>query len=93
MLQGTAIRWTARKVVAHGLAAGQMPSSDSGAWQVATFRMETDADVHADHWEMHPRAEEAACCLTGGIRLYFRPSHLEGTQPTTPGRNSFRCRC
>ncbi|MYQ86687.1 MULTISPECIES: cupin domain-containing protein [unclassified Streptomyces] len=55
----------------------QMTSSDSGAWQIATFHVETDADVHADHWEMHPEAEEAVCCLTGGVRLYFRA--------TTPG--------
>ncbi|WP_329218313.1 cupin [Streptomyces sp. NBC_01485] len=52
----------------------RMTSGDSGAWQIATFHVETDADVHADHWEMHPEAEEAVCCLTGGIRLYFRPA-------------------
>ncbi|MCX4835041.1 cupin [Streptomyces sp. NBC_01016] len=51
----------------------QMSGSDSDAWQIATFHVETDADVHADHWEMHPEAEEAVCCLTGGVRLYFRP--------------------
>lgn len=45
-----------------------------GSWQLATFHVETDADVHADHWEMHPEAEEAVCCLTGGVRLYFRPA-------------------
>ncbi|MFH8642469.1 cupin [Streptomyces goshikiensis] len=55
----------------------RMTSSDSGAWQIATFHVETDAEVHADHWEMHPEAEEAVCCLTGDVRLYFRP--------TTPG--------
>ncbi|MFJ5637009.1 cupin [Streptomyces goshikiensis] len=55
----------------------RMTSSDSDAWQIATFHVETDAEVHADHWEMHPEAEEAVCCLTGGVRLYFRP--------TTPG--------
>ncbi|MGW2987508.1 cupin [Streptomyces goshikiensis] len=55
----------------------RMTSSDSGTWQIATFHVETDAEVHADHWEMHPEAEEAVCCLTGGVRLYFRP--------TTPG--------
>ncbi|MFI2375594.1 cupin [Streptomyces sp. NPDC018964] len=55
----------------------QMTGSGSGAWQIATFHVETDTDVHADHWEMHPEAEEAVCCLTGGVRLYFRP--------TTPG--------
>ncbi|MFV5997239.1 cupin domain-containing protein [Streptomyces sp. NPDC056231] len=55
----------------------QMTSSDSNAWQIATFHVETDADVHADHWQMHTEAEEAVCCLSGGVRLYFRP--------TTPG--------
>ncbi|MFJ5025997.1 cupin [Streptomyces goshikiensis] len=55
----------------------RMTSSDSGAWQIATFHVETDAEVHADHWEMHPEAEEAVCCLTGDVRLCFRP--------TTPG--------
>ncbi|MFD8705683.1 cupin [Kitasatospora sp. NPDC059648] len=58
----------------------QMTSSNSGAWQIATFHVETDADVHADHWEMHPQAEEAVCCLTGGIRLYFRPTSPGGTE-------------
>ncbi|MFF1923437.1 cupin domain-containing protein [Streptomyces sp. NPDC058221] len=55
----------------------QMTSSDSRAWQIATFHVESDAEVHADHWEMHPEAEEAVCCLAGGVRLYFRA--------TTPG--------
>lgn len=58
----------------------QMASSDPGAWQLATFHVETDADVHADHWEMHPQAEEAVCCLTGGVRLYFRPAEPGGAE-------------
>ncbi|MFJ3660003.1 cupin [Streptomyces sp. NPDC090119] len=58
----------------------QMTSGDSGTWQIATFHVETDADVHADHWEMHPEAEEAVCCLTGGIRLYFRPDATGATE-------------
>ncbi|MEV1061702.1 cupin [Streptomyces sp. NPDC050263] len=58
----------------------QMTNSDSGAWQLATFHVETDADVHADHWEMHPQAEEAVCCLTGGVRLYFRPARPDDTE-------------
>ncbi|MFF7776482.1 cupin [Streptomyces tanashiensis] len=58
----------------------QMTISDSGAWQIATFHVETDADVHADHWEMHPEAEEAVCCLTGGVRLYFRPDMPDGAE-------------
>jgi len=58
----------------------QMTSSDSGAWQLATFHVETDADIHADHWEMHPQAEEAVCCLTGGVRLYFRPARPDDAE-------------
>lgn len=58
----------------------QMTSSSSGAWQIATFHVETNADVHADHWEMPPAAEEAVCCLTGGIRLYFRPDAPGGAE-------------
>ncbi|MFD7710899.1 cupin [Streptomyces sp. NPDC059785] len=58
----------------------QMTGGDTGAWQVATFHVETDADVHADHWEMHPEAEEAVCCLTGGVRIYFRPDTPDGAE-------------
>ncbi|QDQ10002.1 cupin domain-containing protein [Streptomyces spectabilis] len=47
--------------------------SEWGGWQVMTFHVETDADVHGDHWEVHPDAEEVVACLAGGIRLYFRP--------------------
>ncbi|MFF3430315.1 cupin [Streptomyces sp. NPDC002602] len=42
-------------------------------WQLMTFRVETDADVHADHWEVHSAADEVVSCLSGGIRLCFRP--------------------
>ncbi|MGA5133648.1 cupin domain-containing protein [Streptomyces olivoreticuli] len=42
-------------------------------WQVMAFHVETDADVHADHWEVHPEADEVVTCLTGGIRLCLRP--------------------
>ena len=42
-------------------------------WQVMTFHVETDADVHADHWEIHSAADEIVACLTGRIRLCFRP--------------------
>ncbi|MBO1416664.1 cupin domain-containing protein [Streptomyces sp. FH025] len=58
----------------------RMASGDSGAWQIATFHVETDADVHGDHWEMHPEADEAVCCLTGGVRVYFRPAEPGGTE-------------
>ncbi|MCR8578784.1 cupin domain-containing protein [Streptomyces sp. Isolate_219] len=42
-------------------------------WQVMTFHVENDADVHGDHWEIHTAADEVVACLTGGIRLYLRP--------------------
>ncbi|MFE7588006.1 cupin [Kitasatospora sp. NPDC057512] len=51
----------------------RMTGGDAGAWQIATFHVESDAEVHADHWEMHPEAEEAVCCLAGGVRLFLRP--------------------
>jgi hypothetical protein len=47
--------------------------ADRDGWQVMTCHVETDADVHADHWEIHSDADEVVACLTGGIRLYFRP--------------------
>ncbi|MGV4984762.1 cupin [Streptomyces sp. NRAIS4] len=53
--------------------ARRMAEGDPGSWQVAAFHVETDADVHAEHWEVHPAGEEAVCCLAGGVRLYFRP--------------------
>ena len=55
-------------------------TSGDGAWQIGTFRAETDADVHADHWEMHPAAEEAVCCLAGGVRIYFRAAEPGGAE-------------
>ncbi|MEU0743329.1 cupin domain-containing protein [Streptomyces sp. NPDC006134] len=58
----------------------QTTSSAPGTWQIGTFHVETGADVHADHWEMHPRADEAVCCLTGGVRLYFRPTDAGGAE-------------
>ncbi|MBK3628338.1 cupin [Streptomyces sp. MBT49] len=54
--------------------------ADSGAWHIATFDVETDADVHGDRWEMHPEADEAVCCLSGGFRIYFRPTAPDGTE-------------
>ncbi|WP_129840735.1 cupin domain-containing protein [Streptomyces sp. RFCAC02] len=66
----------------------RMTTGDEGTWQVGTFRVETDEDVHADHWEMHPAAEEAVCCLAGGVRLHFRATAAgdpEETVRLTPG--------
>ncbi|MEV1001539.1 cupin [Nonomuraea sp. NPDC050202] len=49
--------------------------TDSGqdGWQLTAFHAKTGADVHADHWEVHPEAEEIISCLIGKIRLYLRP--------------------
>ncbi|MET9515196.1 cupin [Streptomyces sp. NPDC002994] len=57
----------------------EQPVFDPGrdGWQLMAFHVETDADVHADHWEVHPDAEELVSCLTGGIRLYLRPERPE----------------
>ncbi|MEU3088539.1 hypothetical protein ABZ703_19305, partial [Streptomyces massasporeus] len=40
--------------------------ADRDGRQVMTFPVETDADVHGDHWEVHSDADEIAACLTGG---------------------------
>ncbi|MCB5178999.1 cupin domain-containing protein [Streptomyces antimicrobicus] len=47
--------------------------TERDGWQLMTFHVETDADVHGDHWEVHSAADELVSCLTGGIRLHFRP--------------------
>ncbi|MCH0543172.1 cupin [Streptomyces sp. MUM 203J] len=54
--------------------------SERDGWQVMTFRVETDADVHGDHWEVHTAADEVVSCLTGGIRLCFRPEQPGGEE-------------
>lgn len=54
-------------------ATAQRFDTDGDDWQLMTFHVETDADVHADQWECHPDADEAVACLTGRIRLYLRP--------------------
>lgn len=48
-------------------------------WRLALYHAETADDVHPDHWEMHPLADEAVCCLNGALRLYLR-----ATQPHAP---------
>lgn len=53
-----------------GSAAGPL---DLDGWQLRTFHAKTAADVHADHWEVHPEADEVVSCLIGKIRLCLRP--------------------
>ncbi|AOR34483.1 cupin [Streptomyces fodineus] len=74
----------------------RMTEGDPGSWQVAAFHVATDADVHADHWEVHPEGEEAVCCLAGGVRLYFRPlaeGDAEEMVRLTPGTAVIVPRC
>ncbi|MEV1244233.1 cupin [Nonomuraea sp. NPDC049750] len=49
------------------------PDSDQDGWQLTAFHAKTGADVHADHWEIHPEAEEVVSCIIGKIRLHLRP--------------------
>jgi quercetin dioxygenase-like cupin family protein len=51
--------------------------TDEDDWRLMTFHVETDSEVHADHWEHHPEADEAVLCLTGAVRLYLRSQHGE----------------
>ncbi|MGP4098309.1 cupin [Nonomuraea sp. KM90] len=52
---------------------------DQDGWRLTAFHAKTGADVHADHWEVHPEAEEIVSCLVGKIRLFLRPE-LPGQQ-------------
>ncbi|MGA5357349.1 cupin [Streptomyces purpurascens] len=62
-----------------GRVRAEEPVFDPGreGWQLMTFHVETDADVHGDHWEIHTAADEVVSCLTGGIRLCLRPERPE----------------
>lgn len=44
---------------------------------LAAFHVRTDADVHADHWEVHTEGDELVSCLDGGLRMYFRGERPE----------------
>ncbi|MGA4837631.1 cupin [Streptomyces sp. G45] len=62
--------------------------SERDGWQLMTFHVETDADIHGDHWEIHTQADELVSCLTGGIRLFFlpeQPGEREEEIRLTPG--------
>ncbi|MFJ4329939.1 MULTISPECIES: cupin domain-containing protein [unclassified Streptomyces] len=58
-----------------GVTAGErrMTEGRPGSWQLAAFHAATDAEVHADHWEMHPAADELVCVLSGEVRFFLRP--------------------
>lgn len=46
---------------------------DPDGWRLRTFHAKTAADVRADHWQVHPEADEVVSCLIGKFRLYLRP--------------------
>jgi hypothetical protein len=46
---------------------------DRDGWRLTAFHAKTADDVHADHWEMHPEADEIVSCVVGKIRLFLRP--------------------
>ncbi|GAA4299077.1 mannose-6-phosphate isomerase-like protein (cupin superfamily) [Actinomadura luteofluorescens] len=54
-------------------AAPRALDDERDGWRLTAFHAKTDADVHADHWEVHPEAEEVVSCLIGKLRLYLRP--------------------
>lgn len=59
-------------------------------WTVAAVNAATAADVHGDHWEMHPDAEELVAVLSGGIRMYLRPESTGAPEDsvTVPAGNA-----
>lgn len=47
-------------------------SGDQDGWVVASFHVESTADVHGDHWEIHPFGQEVVSVLSGQARLVLR---------------------
>jgi quercetin dioxygenase-like cupin family protein len=60
------------------LRTGPPQMAEGDHWQVASFRAATDAEVHADHWEVHPAGEEAVCCVSGAFRVHLRAAGPDG---------------
>lgn len=72
----------------HAQAERRVFGTERDDWQMMAFHVETDADVHADRWEVHAVADEVVSCLTGGVRLYLRPERPGGKEEEitlTPG--------
>jgi mannose-6-phosphate isomerase-like protein (cupin superfamily) len=49
-------------------------------WQLMTFHVRDNVDVHADQWEIHTEADEVVTCLNGGMRIYFRRDEPESDE-------------
>ncbi|WP_308820134.1 cupin domain-containing protein [Pseudonocardia alni] len=71
----------------HPEARGIMHDPGPG-WTIAAFRVHQPEDVHPDHWEAHPLADEIVCVLDGSVRLTLRGTEdaAEQAAELTSGR-------
>jgi hypothetical protein len=54
--------------------------SEQDDWRLTAFHMETDAEVHADHWEAHDAEEDISCltCTAGRSGARREQHHVDG---------------
>jgi mannose-6-phosphate isomerase-like protein (cupin superfamily) len=57
-------------------------SGDEDGWVVASFHVESDRDVHGDHWEIHPSGQEVVSVVSGHARLVLRAEDDQGQDET-----------
>jgi mannose-6-phosphate isomerase-like protein (cupin superfamily) len=55
-------------------------SGEQDGWMVAAYHVETTADVHGDHWEIHPSGQEVVSVLSGQARLVLRAENDGGPE-------------
>lgn len=65
------------------MAAGSHRSVAHTGWTVAGFHAESNDDVHADQWEMHPEGQEVVGVLAGRARLVLRADHTQREETVT----------
>ncbi len=51
-------------------------------WAIASFHVESDLDVHGDHWEIHPAGQEIVSVLSGQARLVLRAESADEQEET-----------
>ncbi|HEY3952343.1 MAG TPA: cupin domain-containing protein [Streptosporangiaceae bacterium] len=66
-------------------------SGDQDGWMVASFHVESDQDVHGDHWEIHPAGQEVVSVLSGHARLVLRAEAGQGQDETVTLRPGTGC--
>jgi len=59
--------------------------AERDGWQLTAFHADSDADLHADHWEIHPHADELVSCLSGGLRLVLGAQEQDQKQEDEDG--------